>query len=388
MVIDILIVLFLLSSLARGREIGFVRQLFSAVGFFGGLLFGAWLGRHFVDSAATTTSRAMITVGTTLGSAVIFLAISEYLGVLAKRKLMDHKVDVADRIVGAVAGGLTLLLTIWIVAPLFVSLPYPSLQRALKSSAIVTELNTSLPSAPNLISGLGRLIDPNGFPQVFIGAIPPATPNTPLPELGEFTPAIRKVAPSVVKIEGRGCGGIVEGSGFVAAKDFVVTNAHVIAGVATPYILDGNGTHEATAVWFDPDLDMAVLRANNLAGEPLKMNVTTLPNSSGAAVLGYPGGGNFAAKAATVIERIYATGRNIYDEGETTREVYELKADIIPGNSGGPLIDKDGTVRGLIFAQSTVYNQVGYALAMQKVIAEANQAITQNRVTSTGSCTE
>jgi len=244
-----------------------------------------------------------------------------------------------------------------------------------------------LPSAPSFVTKLGRLINPNGFPQVFSGLEPSTSKNVALPDLGEFNAALRKTAPSVVKIEGRGCGGIVEGSGFVAADGIVVTNAHVVAGVASPYIVDNDGRHTATAIWFDPDLDLAVLRASGLAGAPLAMSAEPLRNGADAAVLGFPAGGDFSAKAAKIIEQFMANGRNIYDQGNTVRDVYEVKADIIPGNSGGPLIDQQGTVRGVVFAQSTTYDKVGYVLAMQKVIADVLQAEARNQVVGTGSCT-
>lgn len=386
MIVDILIVLFLISSVVRGREIGFVRQLFSAIGFFGGLFIGVWLQQHFIHLTDTTVSRAMLSLLFTLGSAMLFLSIGEYVGVILKRKLMQRTIDGADALVGAVAGGLTLLITIWLVTPVLVQLPFVSLQKSVKNSVIISELNSSLPSVPNFMSRLGRLIDPNGFPQVFSGLEPAISTNVSLPDLGEFNAAVKKDMASVVKIEGRGCGGIVEGSGFVSSDGFVVTNAHVVAGVASPYILDANGQHQATVVWFDPNLDLAVLRTDNLAGKPLTMSADRLAQNANAAVLGYPGGGNFSARAAKVLDEFMANGRNIYDEGNTVRDVYEVKADIIPGNSGGPLIDKNGVVRGVVFAQSTTYDKVGYALTMQKVIADVHTAETQNRQTQTGGC--
>lgn len=387
MVVDVLIVLFLISSLARGREIGFIRQLFSAIGFFGGLTIGIWLERHFIHLTDTTLSRAVLTLGLTLGSALLLLSIGEYLGVLLKRKLMQHSLNRADAVIGSVAGGLTVLIMIWLITPLLATLPFVGLQKSVKNSAIISELNASLPSAPAFMTELGRLIDPNGFPQVFNGLEPSTSKDVVLPDLGAFNAAVRKDAASVVKIEGRGCGGIVEGSGFVSAEGFVVTNAHVVAGVAGPFVIDNNGQHPATAVWFDPDLDLAVLRASDLAGAPLAMSAAPLSNGADAAILGFPGGGGFSAKAAKIIEEFMANGRNIYNQSNTVRDVYEVKGDIIPGNSGGPLIDKDGTVRGVIFAQSTTYDKVGYALAMQKVIANVELAETRNQAVSTGSCT-
>jgi S1-C subfamily serine protease len=269
------------------------------------------------------------------------------------------------------------------------SLPLPSIQADLKGSKIVSLLNKHLPAAPTVIADLGHLIDPNGFPQVFTGLEPTPPKNINLPNLGDLQPAVKADAESVVKIEGQGCGGIVEGSGFVLANNLVVTNAHVIAGIRNPYVIDSNGNHTAVAVTFDPNLDLAVLRTNKLAGKPLPINYTDVAQGTPGAVLGYPGGGDFTAKAAAVLDTFTATGRNIYDQGNVERQVYELKADVIPGNSGGPLIAKDGSVIGVVFAESTAYNHVGYALTTPAIQHDVTQAEAHsNKTVSTGGCAQ
>lgn len=388
MLVDIVIIILFLSALIRGRELGMARQLFSAVGFFGGLFLGAALQPHIISVANSALSRTVLALGITIGCAIILLAIGEYVGILLKNKLIHLKVNSIDAMLGSVAGGLTMLLTVWLLAPVLVTLPFPSLQGAVRSSWVVSTLNRSLPSAPNVFASLGRVIYPNGFPQVFTGLEPSLPTDTPLPNLGSLTAAVEKDRASVVKVEGRGCGGIVEGSGFVADPGFVITNAHVVAGVANPVVLDKNGEHSVTVVWFDPDLDLAVLRVSNLAGSPLHIDTSHINNGTPGVVLGYPGGGGFTADAAKVLDEFTAIGRNIYGQGQTSRDVYGVKATIIPGNSGGPLVESDGSVMGVVFAESTTYNQVGYALATPQVVNELQQAETQNTAVSTGPCAE
>jgi len=387
-IVDIVITILVVSALVRGRELGMVRQLFSAIGFFGGLFLGAAIQPHIIGVANSTVSRSILALGITIGCALVLLTAGEYLGILLKTKLIHLKVNHIDNVFGSVAGGLTMLLTVWLLAPVLVTLPFPSLQGAVRSSRIVSAIDHNFPSAPNVFASLGRVIYPNGFPQVFTGLEPSLPTDTPLPNLGSLTAAVEKDRASVVKVEGRGCGGIVEGSGFVAAQGFVVTNAHVVAGVQNPVVLDKNGEHSVTVVWFDPNLDIAVLRVSGLAGSPLNIDTGHISNGTPGAVLGYPGGGGFTADAAKVLDEFTAIGRNIYGQGQTSRDVYGVKANIIPGNSGGPLVESDGSVMGVVFAESTQYNQVGYALATQQVVNELHQAEAQNNAVSTGPCAE
>ncbi|HUD10250.1 MAG TPA: MarP family serine protease [Candidatus Saccharimonadales bacterium] len=387
--IDVVIILLLITTLVHGAQIGSVRQICSTLGFFGGLFLGAWLGPHIVHFAHSPSSRSWLTLIFTLSFALLFLGIGEYVGVLLKKKLSHRYLDHFDSVLGSLVGAGTLLIAIWFGAAVLTTLPFPGLQNEIRSSTIVGFLDKDLPPAPGAIADLSHVIAPNGFPKVFNGTEPvPVNRNVALPTLGSLTAAIDSDAPSVVKIEGTGCGGIVEGSGFVVAPGLVATNAHVVAGVASPEVLDKNGMHHATVIWFDPNLDFAVLSVNNLAGKPLSVSTSTASNGTASSVLGYPGGGNFSAVPAAVLDSFIATGSNIYDQGNTNRPIYEIKANVIPGNSGGPLITRGGTVIGIVFAESTAYNQVGYALNMQQPMNELHQAEQAEQPVSTGACAE
>jgi S1-C subfamily serine protease len=387
MLIDIFIVLFIISALFRGREIGFVRQLLSTVGFFGGLFVGALLEPATVQLVHSPASRSLVTVATTLGCALLLLSGGEYLGMALKHKVLLHRLNSLDNLLGSALSVMSLLLSIWLSAAILNSLPVPSIQSAVRSSLIISKLSSDLPSAPKVIGDLGKLIDPNGFPQVFIGSEPNPS-AVPLPNLGALQAAVNKDKASVVKVEGQGCGGIVEGSGFVVGSDLVATDAHVVAGIRQPYVEDAGGIHSVSVIWFDPNLDLAVLRVANLTGHSLNLLSGSVSSGTPGAVLGYPGGGPFQADPAAVAQEFTALGRNIYGSSNTSRSVYELKADVIPGNSGGPLVDVNGTVIGVVFAQSTAYNHVGYALTTDQVISEINQAQAQDHIVGTGTCAE
>ena len=388
MILDIIIIVLLISAVIRGREIGFVQQALSTIGFFGGLLIGALIEPFTVSLAHTQLSRSLVTLLTTIGMGFLLLTAGEFVGVILKRKVLALKINRFDNILGSLISVVSVLLGVWLGVAILRTLPNLSFQQDIKNSKIIAALDRHLPPAPNIIADLSHLVDPNGFPRVFNGGEPAPPGSVKLPPYSVLAAAVNKDRPSVVKIVGEGCGGIVEGSGFVVRPDIIATNAHVVAGISQPYVEDGNGNHRATVIYFNPNLDFALLRVPDLAGPPLNVQASTVPNNTDSAALGYPGGGGFKADPAVILEKFAATGSNIYQQGSTTREIYEVEANIIPGNSGGPLITTNGTVVGVVFAQSTEYNQVGYALVTTPIVHIIDSTSPNSSAVSTGSCAE
>jgi len=387
--LDLFICLFFVAAIFRGTGVGFTRQFFSTSGFFIGLFFGAWLDGRIISVVKTPDSRAILALCLTIGMALIGLLIGEFVGWRVKFKLQRAQIaDRLDRVLGAALAVLTLVVAIWLGAAVFRNLPSGVWQRQIRGSRLVSILTNALPSAPNVLTGLGHLIDPNSYPQVFSGIEPTPQIDAPLPNLGALNMAIAQDRASIVQIAGKGCGGVVEGSGFVAGDGEVLTNAHVVAGVDKPFVVDKKASHQATVVFFDPDLDIAVLRVADLLGKPLTLNAASTPNGTSVAMLGYPEDAGFTASPGVILDSFTAVGRNIYNKGQTQRQVYSMKADVREGNSGGPIITADGSVVGVVFAKSTGYDQVGYALTMQQIISSLDKATTQTSHIETGDCAE
>lgn len=387
-IVDIIIIILVILALLRGQELGFIRQLCSTVGLFGGLMLGAWIEPHLISQVHTPLSRLAVTLATIVGSALIVLGIGETIGLAIKRKVeIKNGLNHIDNSLGAGLGGLSILALVWLSSSILATLPYPSLQSAIQSSKIVAFVKQDLPAAPNLVADIGHFIVPNGFPNVFIGT-EPSPRSAILPNPAALATAVTKDRASVVKIEGQGCGGIVEGSGFVISTDLIATNAHVVAGIATPFVIDETGSHRAVAIWFDPNLDFAILRVRRLTDPTLSFNTSSITHGTPSGVLGYPGGGPFQANSAAVLDEFTAVGRNIYNQGNTQRDVYSIRATVVPGNSGGPLVDLSGDVIGVVFATSTIYHNVGYALSAPELVSEITQAEAINQPVSTGSCAE
>ena len=81
-----------------------------------------------------------------------------------------------------------------------------------------------------------------------------------------------------------------------------------------------------------------------------------------------------------------ATGRDIYGEDRVTRRILELRAEVEPGDSGGPLVLEDGTVGGLVFAESRTDPEVGYAMSPVAVANRIGPSIGSRGAVDVGPC--
>jgi S1-C subfamily serine protease len=192
----------------------------------------------------------------------------------------------------------------------------------------------------------------------------------------------------VVKVQGTApsCDRSIEGSGFVYAPHHVLTNAHVVAGVTQGPVVTANGvTYRATVVFYDPQVDIAVLDVPDLNLPPLQF-AGPAQNGSDAVVAGYPLDHAFTPAAARIGGVQNAVGPDIYQTGQVTRQIYEIKAVVEPGNSGGPLLSTSGTVYGVVFAAAVGVPDTGFALTSTEVAADASAGATQTMPVSTQGC--
>lgn len=361
-VFDVVVALVATAAVAAGYRYGFLNRALSWVGLVAGLVIGGLFVDDVANALADSTPRTRL-----LGSlaflfltAVLGQALGILLSIALRRSLTDRGfLSVGDRVAGAVAGLLAVLVAVWLLIPAFSNnRGWPA--RAVRGSAIARAVDDLGPSQPGSIAALGRLVGDAG-PQVFESLSSPDEAGPP-PTTTLAPDVAARVFPAVVKIEGRACDQIQQGSGYVAADDFIVTNAHVVAGESDTSVLTPDGRElDATVVSFDPDRDLAVLRARGLDIAPLERADPVL-DSTGA-VIGYPGGGSEHEAPARIVQEITAKGTDIYQTAETRREILVLAAALRPGDSGGPLIDVRGRVVGLAFAIDPSEATTGYALS-------------------------
>ena len=384
--VDLVVLAIVAVSAVSGLRRGAALQLFSYGGFWGGLLVGALLTPTIASHFHSRTSKAIVALVLVLGIAFLLGTLGSVVGIHSGAALRRIKLGPVDSGLGVGVAVIATLLVVWIAGGLIGNSRFTSLASAVQGSRIVRALDNVLPPTPSVFAKVQTFLGQQDFPGPFIGLPPAIGQFVPLPSNSAVNRAYDAAGPSTVKIEGGACGLTQEGSGFVVGPDLVVTNAHVVAGVGSPTVIDQKGEHVGVPVLYDPELDIAVLRVAGLDEPVLHLDSNTVGRGQVGAVLGYPGGGPLTHGPAGVMATFDATGLDIYGNVEATRSIYEIDAVVRPGNSGGPLVEPDGEVIGVVFARSTVNNSVGYALASPAVLQRVRSALSNTKAVSTLGC--
>ncbi|UZX04505.1 MarP family serine protease [Arthrobacter sp. CDRTa11] len=386
-VLDLVLILALLSYLIYGLRNGFLVTLGGIAGFAAGAVaafFAVPLVSEFVDDSAWRLTAIV-------ASTVVLVALGHGLGTMIGRKIRGAvritPLRAVDRLVGGAASMVVSALVMSMLAFSISSLGVPFVSQPLAESKVIRFIDGLTPNPVKAtMAQLRSTVIGNGIPTLLEGLDQGAP--LPVPNASTDTPALNRAAESVLKIAGTAyeCGQNQTGSGFVVAPGRVVTNAHVVAGVSQPVveILNG-GAMPGRVVYFDTKNDLAVLAVDGLPTEPLALS-PDLPNGSPAAFAGYPHGGPFQSKPATVQDITTVLVPDIYGNNSSPEEIYRLAGDIQPGNSGGPLLTTDGLVAGVIFAKATSDAEMGFAITMDDLTPVAAQAAAMNAPVSSGQC--
>ena len=326
-----------------------------------------------------------------LGGLLVVVALGESVGSTLGRRIATSLgtgvLSAADRVAGAFVGVAQGLLIIWLVGGLLALAPMLHLTEAAQTSKAVRALNAVLPPPGDFAMELGRMLDSTGLPAVFVGFEPLPQAPVDLPN----DPTARRLAAaalsSTLKVSAGACGYTSSGTGFAVAGDYVVTNAHVVAGMSSPSVqVGGVGTRvPARVVLFDPRRDIAVLLVKGLPAPALGLG-RTLGRGADAVVAGFPRNGPFTSGPARVRSVLNATGDDIYGRSGAVRQVFQLYAKVEPGNSGGPLLATDGTLAGIVFAKSLDSPSTGYALTLDEARSDLSAGLTATAAVSTGGC--
>lgn len=386
--LDIVLLLAILLYAGSGYRRGLVAGCVSLAGFVGGAALGVWVLPWVMDLVTPGGTAATVTaVLTVLLPAAVGHELAGRPALRLRRELGRGPLRVADGAGGAVANAAAVLIVAWVAASVLAASSSALLSSAIRDSRLLGAVQEAMPdTTPAWFSRATSALTEAGFPQVFNPFESESTAEVARPSGDSVTPAATRAAQrSTVKVEGVAGTQGREGSGFVYARERVMTNAHVVAGIDEPTVRVGGvgRAYEATVVLFDPEKDVAVLRVPGLRAPVLRFD-DDAARGDAAVVAGYPQDGGLDLQAATVANRVRATGQNIYNDGTVTREVYSIRSTVRPGNSGGPLLTTEGRVFGVVFARSTSDAETGYVLTAAEVSGDAERAARATAPVDTG----
>ena len=371
-----LLALVAVAALAGIRK-GLVWSLLSLAGLVGGALAGARLAQ-FLPGDDSPFAPIVALVAAIVG-ALLLETLASGVG-RALQPLLPRPLRALDRGAGLAFGTAAGVVLVWITGALLLHQPAEDgLRDAAQRSAVLRTLNDVV--APDRVLRALERLDP--FPTI---TGPPLPTQPPDPETLD-APGVAAAADSVARVVGTACGLSMTGSGWVAAPQLVVTNAHVVAGQRdTRVSFPGTGWKRAQPVAFDVANDLAVLRVDGLDARPLAL-ARPVP-ATAVAVLGYPGGRRtLAVTPARIGVTSPVRAPDAYGEELVRRTVTSFRGEVRRGNSGGPAVDADGRVVATVFA-ARVGGSGGFAVPsgiVRNVLVATGGANAAEPV-STGSC--
>jgi len=395
-VLDFVLLLAAVWFAVIGYRQGFVVGILSVIGFLGGGLVAVFVlpavWNQLTEDAPPGTFAVVAAVVIIIVCASVGQAFTTHLGNKLRQHITWSPARAVDATGGALVNVVAMLLVAWLIGSALAGTSLPTLSKEVRNSRVLLGVSRILPQqADSWFNDFSSTLAQNGLPQVFspfsdepIRAVP-----APDPKLAK-SPVAAKAERSIVKILGTAnrCGKVLEGTGFVYGRQRVMTNAHVVGGVAEPTVqIGGVGrVYTATVVLYDWKRDIAVLDVPALKAPALEFAEKDATRGDGAIVAGFPENGAYDVRSARVRDRVDADGPDIYHRDKVRRDIYSLYTTIRQGNSGGPLLTPDGKVYGVIFAKSLDNSSTGYALTADEVRGDAQRGRSAARRVDSQNC--
>jgi S1-C subfamily serine protease len=388
--IDVLAVLVVVMAAVLGLRSGFVVQALALVGFAAGVVLVILLAPHAAALLGDIDAPLRGLLGLGLIAVVVLLAqaAGSGIGVAIRMRLGRGLLGGVDNGAGGVFGLARGVFLVWLLGGLLAVVPHPTLASEARQSLILRMLETRLPSPIVLAAEFGRIVEAAGLPEVFVGPAPAPAEPVDGPALEEAQAIAAAGRDSTMRVEAVACARFMTGTGFAVGPSHFVTNAHVVAGANRVQLsFDGRfERYEGTVVHFDPALDVAVVYAPVLGVAPLGLADAAPSRGERMAAIGFTGGGSQRVVPAAVSRSLEALGRDIYGRSTVTRPVLELRAEVAPGDSGGPVMLADGTVGGVTFSESRDNPNVGYALSPLAVAESIRGTLDRRQAIQPGEC--
>ena len=294
-VLDLILIVVVAAFAVSGYRQGFIVGVLSFFGFVGGALLGAEFGPSISRAlVGGQTQQDVIAVVLLVSFAVIGQFIASSIGAAMRSTVTWRSATVLDSVGGSVVSMVSVLLIAWVVGSVLNGSPFPVVDQQVNNSVALQTLDKFMPSpAKTMFSDFRRLLASNStYAEVFSGIGAERILAIPAPDPGVLnSPGFRAAEDRVVKVQGvaPSCQRSIEGSGFVISPHHILTNAHVVAGVTQRQTVTtvGGETMPATVVFYDPQVDVAVLYVPGLNLSPLQFAGQANPGDN-AVVAGYP----------------------------------------------------------------------------------------------------
>lgn len=369
---------------------GFVLGACATVGLLAGAAVGVYGVPRVLDNFAPSVQVSFAALVLVVILASIGRTIGAVLGAKLRNKISWNPAKFVDALGGAALAAVSVLVVAWVLGVAVSGARIPSVTSAVRSSEVLARVDKALPAgADRALQAFNSVVNTDLFPRFLDPFVPERIREVQPPDGGvSRLPAVQESYDRIAKVTGMAsCGQGIEGSGFVYAKQRVMTNAHVVAGVRNPTVEVDGKAYDATVVVFDPSVDVAVLYVPKLPAERFLVLDESGKADDAAVVLGYPENGPFDAEPARIRSEERLRGPDIYGDRTVTRMAFPIWASVRPGNSGGPLISPKGTVYGVVFAASVEDDRTGYALTAEQVAPAAAAGIKTTEAVSTRTCT-
>ncbi|MDS2171135.1 MULTISPECIES: MarP family serine protease [unclassified Nesterenkonia] len=386
--LDVILVLVLLGFLIAGLRKG----IWITVGGLAGFLVGAVAAFFSIPLVAGWVPDPLWRIVAVIATAIVLVVAGHALGTTAGAEVQRMFRSPTVRTLGSLVGGaLNVVVAVFVIAALSLSvgaMGFPQVNQHMRQSSVLQGITSVMPErAEAWIAQIRARVMESDIPELAQTLVPE---SDEAPDSEDLSAAADQASQSVARITGVAdqCGLSQSGSGFVVSPTRVVTNAHVVAGVNEPTVeLRDGQVASARVVHFDAAEDLALLAVDGLDAAPLEIGDPLDPGDTGF-VMGYPAGGPFHAGTAVVQARDVSQVNNIYGSSPSSLEIYQLNADVRQGNSGGPLIDADGDVAGVVFARAMEGSAVGFALTAEEAGDVLTSPDSYTEAVSTGQCVE
>lgn len=370
-VVDLLILVAVVLFAWLGWSEGLLRALWG----FSGLMLGAAAG---IAAVPLVLGLAGLSVWVSLAALLVVglcAVVGRELAIRANRRARDRigwtPKAAVDRPAGALFGAAATLTVSWMLGLALAGSTLPLLAPAANQSTVLRALDAvDLPVRDLLLdrfTALGRRAD---FPRYVDALTAERIVAVPAPDPADADlPAVVAATSSVVKVVASGDGATGEqGTAFAVAPDLLMTAAHVVVDAGSVVVRAPDGPVEVEVAACDLAHDVAVLRladTDSLSGAPLEL--VDVAAGDPVVVVGFPGDGPLVRGAARVREATTWQSSDVRGDGRHEREGYTVRGTVRPGGSGGPLVDLDGRVAGVVVASSRVDDETGYVLDREQV---------------------